>query len=234
VNTAAIYLLRDGETDGPHDDREVLSLLDEREIEPDMLASIEGMKEWRSVKETLVWSHGALLKGLRTEVESLVRQMCDLEIGLAAARCELVNLVGRRGDCEVAESCGTILEVNMSLLMKHRLYCGKQDAWTPGGADLWPAFELTSFGKQRFARDWSAAWTAAGGNVTKGRMVALKNDLVWVAISDFGFPFPPFSLDWSMGTEAMPSDEASEFGLEWRSDTMDFPPVRNFEVVGIL
>lgn len=233
MSAAPIYLLRDGEVDGPHEDREIIELLDDREIDPDMLASIEGMREWRSVKETLVWSHGALLVGFRDEVWKVVEEISHSKADGRAAGSELANLSGRQFDGEVIESFGTILQVNSGLLMKHRLYRKQHDAWTQGAADLWPAFDLTSFGQQLFPRDWSAAWGEAGGKVVAGKMVALKNDPIWLALSDFGFPFPPLTMDWLMSMEAMPADEASEFGIEWHRDSMDFTAVRDFDLVGI-
>ena len=37
-------------------------------------------------------------------------------------------------------------------------------------------------------------WTEAGGRIFSGRMIALKNDPVWLRISDFGHPHPPFAF----------------------------------------
>ena len=44
-------------------------------------------------------------------------------------------------------------------------------------------------------------------------MVARKDAPVWLALSDFGHPFPPFSFDRSMWTRDVERNEAERLGL---------------------
>lgn len=86
--------------------------------------------------------------------------------------------------------------------------------------DLWPAQEFFRAEDRVEIRDWPERWSAAGGqffdgsaDYAAGRMIALVNDPIWVAISEFGTPFAPF--DWGSGMDVRPVSrtEAVEFGL---------------------
>ena len=232
MNTAPIYLLLNGEANGPHEVAEVEEMLQGRKIHKVDLACIEGMKEWRAIPETLVWARGHLLAEMRDLVLRVVSRMVDLEVDLPSARSEVMRATARQGDSDLSESIGTILDINMSLLRNHRLYCAKQDKWTPDASDLWPALELVRFSKLTFPRDWETAWQTAGGRSSGGKMVALTNDSVWTALSDFGFPFPPFSMDGAMWVEQVAAAEAREGGLAVPDGLLEFGDIKPFEVVG--
>lgn len=74
---------------------------------------------------------------------------------------------------------------------------------------------LNAFPAQEFIRvsprlhprtDWKARWIEAGGRA--GRMVALKTDQVWIALSRFGRPWPPFDYGSGMGLRDISRREA--------------------------
>lgn len=73
-------------------------------------------------------------------------------------------------------------------------------------------------------RDWRARWTEAGGTLYGGRMVALKTDGIWVRISRFGTPWPPFDFGSHMGVRDVTRTEAEKLGLIARDE-----PVRTDE-----
>lgn len=69
-----------------------------------------------------------------------------------------------------------------------------------GGALLaFPAQELVRIRGSREPRDWAARWKAEGGKFYGSRMIALKTDGIWIAISRFGTPYPPFDFNSGMG-----------------------------------
>lgn len=232
MNTAPIYLLLDGEANGPHEVAEVEAMLQGRKIRKTGLACIEGMKEWRAVTEALVWARGHLLADIRDLVLRIVTRMVDLEIDLPSARSEVVRATGSQSGCDVSDSIGTILDVNMRLLRNHRLYCARQDKWTLAASESWPALELVKFSKLAFPRDWEKAWQTAGGRCFGGKMVALTNDSVWTALSDFGFPFPSFSMDGAMWVEQVAAAEAREMGLAVPDGLLGFGDTKPFELAG--
>jgi hypothetical protein len=235
---APIYLLFDGEARGPFEYAEVIAQLEEGEVEPESLACIERMREWRSVPEACVWAAGKLLAPIREQALELVHRLADCKLDLRYARVELKTALQRHNilvDTDTTERLGIILDANAALLRNHRLCSAGQDHWNKAATEFYPALELTPFGEITFPRDWKAAWQAAGGQVFDGRMVALKGAAVWEALSDFGFPFPPFSLDTSMWIEDVPFEEAQDFGLLTKPQEIALRrDLRAFDLVGLL
>ena len=93
--------------------------------------------------------------------------------------------------------------------------------------DEWPAQELVRVIDSKQKRDWAARWSEAGGTFFNGRMIALKNDLIWTAISAFGTPYPPFDFNSGMDVEDIDRDTAIAAGLIDR-DTQITPQSRDF------
>ena len=57
-------------------------------------------------------------------------------------------------------------------------------------------------------------WADAGGSFYGGtRMIALKDDPVWSAISRFGRPWPPYDYNSGMGIEDISREEAEQLGV---------------------
>ena len=83
----------------------------------------------------------------------------------------------------------------------------------PDVLDAYPAQELLREEDRMVPRDWAARWAREGGRFFGGRMIALKSDPIWTAISRFGTPWPPFDFQSGMGIEDVGRDEAEELGL---------------------
>lgn len=62
--------------------------------------------------------------------------------------------------------------------------------------------------------DWQKRWTDAGGKLYDGRMIALKTDPIWSAISDYGVPYPPFEFHDVMGTQDIGRKESIALGFD--------------------
>jgi len=84
---------------------------------------------------------------------------------------------------------------------------------TFGARLAFPAQELIRIESRNVERDWMRRWKANGGEVKNGRMVALKGDPIWIKISAFGCPYPPFDYNSGMGVEDVSFDEAVELGI---------------------
>ncbi|GEM_PF-5875185 len=76
-----------------------------------------------------------------------------------------------------------------------------------------PAWELVPCGEGIISIDWKARWCSAGGKLFGGRMLALKSDRVWEAISIYGLPFAPFDIYDSMVAMRRSRDECVRVGL---------------------
>ncbi|MFA6962442.1 MAG: hypothetical protein WC205_16930 [Opitutaceae bacterium] len=78
--------------------------------------------------------------------------------------------------------------------------------------DMYPAQRLVRVIETKVQRDWEQRWKDAGGPAGTG-LVALKTDKVWVNLSRFGNPYPPFDFNSGMGVEDVSRREAMALGL---------------------
>lgn len=90
--------------------------------------------------------------------------------------------------------------------------------------DAYPAQELLRIEDRNEKRDWVTRWKEAGGKLYNGRMIARKDSDVWVKISAFGNPFPPFDFGSGMGTEDVDRIEAEELGVIRRGQQIEPTP----------
>ncbi len=75
------------------------------------------------------------------------------------------------------------------------------------------AQELVRVRHSAVPRDWYARWSQAGGVVRGGRMVAHKLDPIWLKISRFGQPWPPFDYNSGMGVIDVLEADAQALGV---------------------
>ena len=100
--------------------------------------------------------------------------------------------------------------------------------------DQWPAWELVRVEDRNEKREWVQRWRAAGGQVfpgnstglplspgfSEGRLIALKTDPIWAAISRFGNPHPPFDFNSGVGVEDVDRETTDELGLTMPGQTI--------------
>ena len=79
--------------------------------------------------------------------------------------------------------------------------------------DQWPAQEFFRAYPRAVHRDWISRWTKAGGHLYNGKMIALKDDPIWYALSDFQLPFPPVAPDSGMDVRDIDRGTAMKLGL---------------------
>lgn len=104
-------------------------------------------------------------------------------------------------------------------------------AWLQGQDDdalaAFPAQELFRAEDRAEPRDWRTRWMQAGGQIFGGRMIALKDDPIWTAISAFGAPWPPFDYNSGMWVRDVSRADALSLGLLAPGQTVE-PPARAF------
>ncbi len=228
-----LWLWRGDDEDGPYLPDEVVSRLATGEIADDCFACCEGMREWRSIKEALIWAVCPRLSGLRDPIGVAVEWLLAGDLDQAGARRGIWETARAQDhhlkDYEL-EIIDTLLEANLRLRRSIQAYRDR----TAAEMEQYPCWELAPVTEPIYPRDWQAAWQAAGGQLSSDRMVARKDGLVWTRLSDFGFPFPPFSFDPGFGTLEVTREEAVELGVidelaEVRSPRLDFqPPILGF------
>lgn len=126
---------------------------------------------------------------------------------------------GRDGKIREADITDPLSIARLRLIIETQieLAYGKADWLTSMDPDIlaaFPAWELVRISGRRVPRDWPARWKAAGGKFsTGGRMIALKSDPIWKALSRFGNPHPPFDFNSGMGVEDIDREEAEDLGI---------------------
>ncbi|MGZ0657096.1 hypothetical protein ACWPKS_15945 [Coraliomargarita sp. W4R72] len=99
---------------------------------------------------------------------------------------------------------------------------------TPELLDAFPAQELIRVEDREERRDWTATWTAHGGTLYGGRMIAAIDDPIWTAISRFGHPWPPFDFGSGMGVQSISRPEAVSLGVISADAPAPQPPEQQF------
>ena len=122
--------------------------------------------------------------------------------------------VGKEGSIQDHSSrgrLGLIYDINVRMAQE---YAGWKVGQDPDILDAFPAQELIRWHSRRVPRNWISRWRSHGGKFFKGgRMIARKNDPIWVTISAFHNPYPPFDFNSGMGVRDVSRDEAKAFGV---------------------
>lgn len=106
---------------------------------------------------------------------------------------------------------GLIYDTNTRMAQEYGEWKVGQD---PDILDAFPAQELIRWRSRKVPRNWIARWRDHGGKFFKGgRMIARKNDSIWVAISAFRNPYPPFDFNSGMGVSDVSRDQAEALGV---------------------
>lgn len=145
--------------------------------------------------------------------------------GYAVGGSALTDITSRR-------RLGLIYQMNVEEAREYGRYVRGQDSDL---LNAYPAWEFLRIEERRVPRsNWRERWLAAGGKIYGGRMVALKSDAVWVNLSRFGRPYPPFDFGSGMGVEDVDRTEAINLGLlpddEPADEVPDFECVLESEV----
>jgi len=116
------------------------------------------------------------------------------------------------------------LELIYDFQMEEAYSFGRHKAQqTPELLEAFPAQELIRVEGREERRDWNSIWSANGGTLYGGRMIALVNAPIWIAISRFGRPYPPFNFGSGMGVAAIPRREAIALGVITADDPAPQP-----------
>lgn len=92
----------------------------------------------------------------------------------------------------------------------------------------WPCQEFYRAEERKEPRDWPTRWEEVGGDFypgdadyPEGRMIALKNDPIWEALSAFGLPYAPFDYNSGMDLRDIDREEAIELGILDEDETIE-------------
>ena len=158
------------------------------------LTSAIGLKKEQVARGEAFVDRSSFIGDLRKVVE---------EEGLGTGTGSLTDLSSRR-------RLGLIYDTQIQQAQNFARW--KMDT-NPDILDAYPAQELIRVERRQVPRDWSTRWLDAGGTMFGSRMVALKTDPIWSAISVFGVPWPPFDFGSGMGLRDVDRKDAEELGL---------------------
>jgi hypothetical protein len=242
IKPAPIFLLVNDETDGPHEAAEILDRLsgsefDENEnpvgqLSVNTLSCIEGMRGWRSLSETLIWSYAKLLAAL-PQASDWIEQAVDCTLNLRDGNKTIRETLKRTAkivDWQAPDFIWKAIDANAMLLRNHRDYKNRQQHWDELAMENFPAMELIFKQREFPTRDWRAEWLAAGGKMRGEKMIARKDDSIWVSSSDFGYPFPPIDFDQSVWIADALAVEVCDDGFD--SSPVQLPAIKPFQLVG--
>lgn len=157
---------------------------------------------------------------MQTKVDAALSTMSDPEKAfmdrakfIAEMRTELGAAPGDSGDLRDITSTARLGLIYDFQVEDAREYARWQAGQDQAILDEFPAQELIRLwepkGGPSARRDWPQRWVDAGGRfVDGGRMIALKNDPIWLKLSRFGRPWPPFDHASGMGLQDIDRDEA--------------------------
>lgn len=189
-----------------------------------------------ALRERAFFSAGVTNAQFLQSASDKIDQLLAGKADRATMRLELKQLLDSLGYSPVEGEEGTltdlssddrlnvILDTNLQMAQGYGNWKQGQD---PAVLDQWPAQELIRVIDSKEKRDWPSRWADAGGEFFGGRMIALKNDPIWTAISRFGLPYPPFDFNSGMDVADVDRDEAIDIGLIER-DTEITPQDRGF------
>jgi hypothetical protein len=220
--------------DQPIDFDDAIDRLEDKKVVPTFLTSDEISKIDPALREKGFFSARqmdvTLLQGFQDSVGNILKG----KSGMAKEARDLHDLMDRIGtapgdggleDIYSKGRIDLILKTNTQLSQGYGQW---KQGNEEGAIDAFPAQELIRFEDRTVPREWFEIWDAAAddlGDETSatdatetGRMVALKNDPIWLAISDFGLPWPPFKFNSGMGVLDVSYEDAVDLGVMDEND----------------
>lgn len=106
---------------------------------------------------------------------------------------------------------GLIFDMNTQMAQGYARWKSGQ---LEGALQAFPAQELYRAESRVVPRDWIERWRSAGGQFFEGgRMIAAKDDPIWMEISAFDTPWPPFDFNSGMDVKDISRAEAERLGV---------------------
>lgn len=131
------------------------------------------------------------------------------------------GMAGGLQDLSSRRRLDLILKTNVA---EARGYVRYIEGTSEGALAAFPCQELVRVQDRKAPRNWPEIWKGRGGRLHEGRMIALKTDPIWTAISRFGRPWPPFDFGSGMGLRDVARSEAIRLGVVAADDPPPKPP----------
>ncbi len=159
----------------------------------------------RSIRDAAIFSAKVGRARVIESIRGLTERVLTKKITPDEAREALRKAVDREGYKAPPGKEGTIEDLSsdqrLNLIVRtNRDMARGYGRWANAQRDLlnFPYWELYRAEQRMEPRDWAARWAEAGGEETDGQMLAPINSGIWLAISAFGNPYPPFDFNSGM------------------------------------
>jgi len=207
-----------------------------KESVPAELRTAEWERAGQWVKERAFFSAAVTETEILDEFRQWAQKVVEGSTDESTARVQLQLFLDRVGYKPEAGQEGTIKDLRslrrltVMLRTNRQLaqgYAEKVRGFGPGAIRLYPAWELVRLGPvPQVPRDWRARWLKVGGTLTPdGRMIALKQDLIWAELGSreafedaLNVDYPPFAWQSGMGWMPVKFQEVKALGMleGWR------------------
>lgn len=163
--------------------------------------------------------------------QHVAKEIAAGRMSLPEGRRKLREFLAAIGYEPAAEDAGTLKDLTSRRRLDVALQTNADLAagWAQRKAGLLdianPGQELYRAKQARVPRDWASRWAEAAAAVNwegvarGGQMVALKTSPIWVELSRFGYPYPPFDFNSGMWVRPVSDDDCEALGLladeEW-------------------
>lgn len=163
--------------------------------------------------------------------QHVAKEIAAGRMSLSEGRRKLREFLAAIGYEPAAEDAGTLKDLTSRRRLDVALQTNADLAagWAQRKAGLLdianPGQELYRAKQARVPRDWASRWAEAAAAVNYegvargGQMVALKTSPIWVELSRFGYPYPPFDFNSGMWVRPVSDDDCEALGLlvdeEW-------------------
>ena len=128
----------------------------------------------------------------------------------ATARCMIKDVLRDNGHTVDHERIQLCIDTFQSLTngFEHWFHEPSEDY-----KEQYPVWELTKVMQVEESVNWTEKWQDCGGKIySSNRMAAPIDDSIWLKMSDFGLPFPPFTLNSGMGWQPVSRQEFLDLG----------------------
>lgn len=166
-----------------------------------------------------------------------VAKVADGDLSESQARLEIREALEQTGytppqdkegglqDLSSQRRLDLIIQTNVA---EARGYVRYLEGTSEGALAAFPCQELVRVQGRKAPRNWTEIWKGHGGQIYGGRMIALKTDEIWTAISRFGHPWPPFDFGSGMGVRDVGRREAIRYGVISPNDPPPKPKATGF------
>lgn len=191
-----------------------------------------------ALRQRAMFSAGVQSAEFLQKADDAIGLIMDGKSDRATQRMELKRLQGSLGaDVDDTDITDTRSDARLELIIDHGVqsaqgYGHKIQGEDPAVLDQWPAKELIRVvfpkGGEEAERPWREIWAENGGTFFGDRMIALKSDPIWTAISDFGTDYAPFKFNSGVVDEDVDRGTAEDAELIGKDEPAKAPESEDF------